>query len=53
VINPDEHSGFGETIENMFYVSFLIKDGQVRLQIDPNTGCPKIGKSQEEYYSAN
>lgn len=40
VLNPQN---FGETIENMFYVSFLIRDGNVRLQIDPENGCPKIG----------
>lgn len=39
VLNPES---FGETVENMFYVSFLMKDGQVRLNIDTH-GTPSIG----------
>lgn len=39
VINP---YSFGETIENMFYISFLVKDGTQRLRIDPQSGYPKI-----------
>ncbi|KAM3066574.1 hypothetical protein ACMFMG_002288 [Clarireedia jacksonii] len=36
VINP---FSFGQTIENMFYVSFLIRDGKVGIEMDKN-GLP-------------
>lgn len=39
VVNP--HS-FGQTVENMFYVSFLIREGSVRLNFD-EAGLPAIG----------
>ena len=41
VLHPKSYS---ESIENMFYVAFLVKDGQFRLRIDPETGCPRIAK---------
>ena len=40
VINP--HS-FGQTIENLFYVSFLIKDSTAGIHLDEN-GLPVLGK---------
>lgn len=40
-INP--HS-FGQTVENIFYISFLIKEGNVGLQMDDD-GLPTLRKS--------
>lgn len=41
VINP---KSFGQTIENMFYVSFLIRDGSVGIVVS-NEGLPYLSKS--------
>lgn len=41
VLNP---LCFAKSIENMFYVSFLIKDGTVRVDVDPLTGLPSLSK---------
>ncbi|KAK3363488.1 Nse4 C-terminal-domain-containing protein [Lasiosphaeria hispida] len=49
VINP--HS-FGQTIENMFYVSFLIREGSVKLTFDDN-GLPALEPFQKEPRSKN
>lgn len=38
-VNP---RSFGQTVENMFYVSFLIKEGKVGLDFDSN-GLPTLG----------
>jgi len=40
VVNP---SSFGQTIENMFYVSFLIRDGKAGITISDD-GLPAVGK---------
>ena len=42
VINP--HS-FGQTVENLFYVSFLIKEGYAGIGSDPD-GMPILGESK-------
>lgn len=53
VINPHD---FAETIENMFYVAFLVKEGMVKLHIDNETGMPaivKISTQQRTAYKVN
>lgn len=41
VVNP---KSFGQTIENMFYVSFLIRDGRVEIEYDDDD-LPALGES--------
>lgn len=40
VVNP---KSFGQTVENMFYVSFLIRDGRIEIDFD-EFGLPALGK---------
>jgi len=40
-VNP---KSFGQTIENLFYISFLVKDGFVRISFDDD-GLPTLRKS--------
>lgn len=42
VINP---RSFGQTIENMFYVSFLIRDGKLGISVD-NRGLPYLNETE-------
>ena len=39
VVDP---SSFGRTVENVFYVSFLVKEGKVKIFYDDETRLPKI-----------
>lgn len=39
VVNPDS---FCETVENLFDLSFLVKDGKAALAIDAETGLPTV-----------
>jgi hypothetical protein len=49
-VNP---RSFGQTVENLFYTSFLIRDGLVRINEDRN-GLPTLRKSHlRTYYHAS
>ena len=39
VINPHD---FGQSVENLFYLSFLIRDGKCAFYTDEDTGEPVI-----------
>lgn len=43
-VNPQS---FGQTVENMFYVSFLIKEGTVGLSFD-SRGLPTLGAAEKK-----
>ncbi|KAK0633258.1 Nse4 C-terminal-domain-containing protein [Immersiella caudata] len=49
VVNP---RSFGQTVENMFYVSFLIRDGHIRLEFDKND-LPTIAPTSEAERKGN
>jgi hypothetical protein len=38
-LNP--HS-FGQTVENLFYISFLVKDGFIKVEVDEDSGFPTL-----------
>lgn len=38
-LNP---TSFGQTVENLFYISFLVKDGFVSVNIDEDSGFPTL-----------
>ena len=42
IINPHD---FGQSVENLFYLSFLIRDGKCAFEIEEETGEPVISAS--------
>lgn len=42
IINPHD---FGQSVENMFYLSFLIRDGKCALELNEDTREPMICES--------
>ncbi|KAK8005217.1 hypothetical protein PG990_011254 [Apiospora arundinis] len=50
VVNP---KSFGQTVENMFYVSFLIRDAKIRLEIDEDGFYTLVPIDREELEQQN
>ena len=50
IINPHD---FGQSVENMFYLSFLIRDGKCALELDENTREPMICESSNFRFSTS
>ncbi|KAI0453386.1 hypothetical protein F5B21DRAFT_515476 [Xylaria acuta] len=48
VVNP---KSFGQTVENMFYVSFLVRDGAIQIEFDAN-GLPSLQPTASQDPSA-
>ncbi|KAI5796326.1 Nse4 C-terminal-domain-containing protein [Peziza echinospora] len=44
VVNPES---FGQTVENIFYVSFLVRDGRAAMWEDEETGTPMLAISAQ------
>ena len=42
IINPND---FGQSVENLFYLSFLIRDGKCAFSVDEESGEPTISES--------
>jgi non-structural maintenance of chromosomes element 4 len=49
VINPDNYA---QSVENIFYLSFLIRDGKVAFEIGEETGEPEICKNERNIFQA-
>lgn len=44
-LNPNS---FGQTVENLFYISFLVKDGLVKVNIDEESGFPTLRPQEQK-----